>query len=112
MTASIIPMRPRGGGSALTELDEIAVELLADGRAANLSVARVNLLLTKIGTQRAELVAVIEDLQTRSPSGDVQVDQVNADLRTVAVSGLAQIDQLIQLIEVWRPSATTSDPQV
>ena len=87
------------------------MELLADGRAANLSVAQVDLLLTKIRAQRAELVAVIEDLQTRSPTVDAQVDQVNTDLHTVAMSGPAQIDQLIQLIEAWQPSTTTSDRQ-
>jgi len=112
MSASIIPLRPRNGSPALIELDEIAAELLADGQAANLSLARVDLLLTKIGAQRAELVAVIEDLQARPPSGDTQVDQANADLRTVAVSGLAQIDQLIQVIEAWRLSIMTSDLQV
>jgi hypothetical protein len=111
MSASIIPLRPRGDHFALAELDQIAAELLADGQAANLSVARINLLLTKIRAQRAELAAVVEDLQARPHTSDTQVDQVNADLNTVATSGLAHIDQLIQLIEAWRPSTTKSDPQ-
>ncbi|MBP1183766.1 hypothetical protein [Methylobacterium sp. PvR107] len=59
MSASIIPVRPRGGRSALTNLDEFAAELLADGRAANLCLARINLRLTKVQAQCAELAAVI-----------------------------------------------------
>lgn len=84
--------------------------MLAGGQAATLTAARISLLLTSIQAQRAELMAVIDDLQARPPSGDAQVDRLNADLRVEAVRGVGQIDQMIRLIEALQPDAAMKDP--
>jgi|FEC22Drversion2_1045045.scaffolds.fasta_scaffold01136_9 hypothetical protein len=108
MTASVIALPLKG--SALRGLDATAAEMLAGGQAATLTAARISLLLTIIQAQRAELMAVIDDLQARPPSGDTQIDRANADLRVEAVRGLDQIDQMIRLIEALRPDTAIKDP--
>jgi hypothetical protein len=108
MTASVIPLPLKG--SALQDLDANAAELLAGGRAATLTAARISLLLKSIQAKRAELVAVIDDFQARPPNADAQVDRINEDLRVAAVKGLGQIDQMIRILEVLMSDAAMGDP--
>ncbi len=101
MTASVVPLPLKG--SALQSLDATAAEMLAAGRATTLTAARISLLLESVQAKRSELVAVIDDLQSRPPSGNAQVDQANADLSVEAVKGPGQIDQVIRLLEIMQP---------
>jgi hypothetical protein len=108
MTASVIPLPLKG--SALQSLDATAAEMLTGGGAETLTAARISLLLSEIRAKRAELLAVIDDLQGRPPSGIAQVDRANASLRVEAVRGLGQIDLMIQLMEALQPGPTMRDP--
>ena len=108
MTASVVPLPLKG--SALQSLDATAAEMLAAGRATTLTAARISLLLESVQAKRSELVAVIDDLQSRPSSGIAQVDQANADLSVEAVKGLGQIDQVIRLLEVMQPDTAIKDP--
>ncbi|GJE52872.1 hypothetical protein GOFOIKOB_5947 [Methylobacterium tardum] len=100
MTATIIPLRSsRDATSALATFDVAAAALLTEGGAASLSAARLDVILQRLRAQRAELVALITDLQMRGSSGNAQLDAINADLGGEADKGLAQIDLLIRHIE-------------
>lgn len=108
MTASVIPLPLKG--SALRSLDDTAAEMLARGRVATLTAARIILLLENIRAKRAELIEVIDDLQSRPPSGNAQTDRINADLRVEAVRGLDHIDHMIRLLDVLQRGTATETP--
>ncbi|WP_157862040.1 hypothetical protein [Methylobacterium sp. Leaf361] len=108
MTASVVPLPLKG--SALQSLDATAAEMLAGGRATTLTAARISLLLESIQAKRSELVAVIDDLQSRPSSGNAQVDRINADLCVDAIHGLGHIDQMLRLLEVMQPDTAIKDP--
>lgn len=104
MAHKIIPLRPASNQtSALTHFDSLAVELLADGRAATLTAARIDAVLKQTCEDRSKLAAVLEDLEARLPTGTAQIDELNADLRARFIDGITHIDLLIQAIEKWRP---------
>lgn len=84
--------------------------MLAGGRVTTLTAARIILLLEDIQAKRSELIAVIDDLQSRPPSGNAQVDRINADLRVEAVKGLGHIDQMIRLLGVLQVDTAIKDP--
>ena len=63
-----------------------------------------------IQAKRSELVAVIDDLQSRPSSGNAQVDRINADLCVDAIHGLGHIDQMLRLLEVMQPDTAIKDP--
>lgn len=97
MTGAILPLRlKRDEASPLVGFDVLATELLVEGRAPNLSVARLDAILGKLRGQRTELAAILVDLQGRVPSCDARIEAVNADLRDSGREGLAQIDLFIQ----------------
>ncbi|MCJ2048262.1 hypothetical protein [Methylobacterium sp. J-070] len=92
MTGTIIPLRSMDDDAlALTDLDLSAAELLTQGRAVSLSAARIEVLLAKLHVQRAELAELLADLQARPPSGDSQLDAINADLSDAASKALTVI---------------------
>jgi uncharacterized protein involved in exopolysaccharide biosynthesis len=106
MTGTIIPLRlKRDEASALASFDTLATELLAEGRAPNLSVARFDAILTKLRGQRVELASVLADLEARAPSCDAPIEAINAELRDGAREGLAQINLFIQQAETCRTTA-------
>ncbi|UIY43517.1 hypothetical protein [Methylobacterium radiotolerans] len=112
MTRRIVPLyRDDNGRSALARFDGTALELLADGRATTLSSARLDVILARLYEQRAVLVAVITDLQTRPSSGDAQIDALNADLRVEADKSLAQLDLFIQQAETCALVVSAEAPQ-
>jgi len=97
MTGTIIPLRlKRNEASALAGFDTLAIELLAEGQAPNLSAARLDAILGKLRGQRAQLAAILVDLEDRVPSFDARIEAVNADLRDSARQGLDQINLFIQ----------------
>ncbi|MCJ2092801.1 hypothetical protein MKK67_09845 [Methylobacterium sp. J-072] len=111
MTGTIIPLPLGGeGASSLAGFDVIAAELLTEGRAVSLSAARIEAILVKLGAQRAELTAVLADLQARPPSGDVRIDALNADLSVAASKGLAQIELFIEQAEACAVTAGRGSP--
>lgn len=111
MTGAIIPLRSGHDATpALAHFDVAAAKLLSEGRAASLSMARVDAMLAELRVKRAELVAVLADLQARPPSGDDWIDSVNADLSVEAGKGLAQIDVVIQHIQAHSVVAEQAEP--
>jgi hypothetical protein len=112
MADKIIPLRPKSHATpALARFDVLAAELLADGQAATLTTARIDVLLTDLREQRAKLAAVFEDLQGRPPTGSTELDQVNADLREASSEGVANIDGLIRTLEALHSQTETGDHQ-
>ncbi|AWV19807.1 MULTISPECIES: hypothetical protein [Methylobacteriaceae] len=110
MTGTIIPLRSRGdAASALASFDGIAAEMLTDGRAVSLSAARIEVILAKLRTQRTEMAALLADLQARPPSGDIQLDTINADLSVAVSKGLAQIELFIQQAKTYAERARGSE---
>ncbi|XYD12644.1 hypothetical protein R1A27_34430 (plasmid) [Methylobacterium sp. NMS12] len=104
MTGTIIPLRSgHSTTSALTHFDITAMELLREGRAATLSEARLDAIRTELLAKRAELAAVLADLQARPSSGDAEIDAVNITLSVEAGVGLAHIDQFIAQVDARAP---------
>lgn len=111
MTVTIIPLRSGHDATpALARLDVAAAKLLSEGRAASLSVARVEAMLADLQVKRAELIAVLADLQARPPSGDDWIDSINADLSVEAGKGLAQIDVVIRHLQGHGAVAERAEP--
>ncbi|MCJ2055413.1 hypothetical protein MKL09_02475 [Methylobacterium sp. J-048] len=109
MTGTIIPLRLKHDeASALADFDVLAAELLIEGQAPNLLVARFGAILTKLRGQRVELALVLADLEARAPSHDVRINGINADLHDRAREGLAQIDLFIFQAEICRSKAEQS----
>ena len=97
MTGTIIPLRlKRDETSALASFGTLATELLAEGRAPNLLVARFDAILKKLRGQRAKLASVLADLEARAPSCDAQIEIINVNLRNGAREGLTHIDLFIR----------------
>ncbi len=96
MSAAIVPLR-RGNErqSALARVDVIAAERLASGQASNLQVARAEIILADMQTQRQQLVQLLAELRKREKSGDAIVDEADAVLITATDLGLIQIDLFI-----------------
>lgn len=106
MTGTVVSLQTRAdGASALARIDVAAIELLAEGRAATLSVARIDVILANLVGQRAELVAVIAELSRRPSSGNTRIDALNADLRVAARDGLVQIDLFIEQTQTCAAAA-------
>ncbi len=113
MADKIIPLWPTGNRtSALTHVDELAAQLLANGQAATLTSARIDAVLKQIREDRSKLVAVFEDLEARPPTGNAQLDEADTDLRAGAVEGITHIDKLILAIEAWCPGNSAEDPSI
>ncbi|MCJ2124785.1 hypothetical protein [Methylobacterium sp. J-077] len=113
MTGAIIPLRlKRDQASALAGFDALAAELLVEGQAPNLSVARLDAILGKLRGQRAQLAAILADLEARAPSCDARIEAINADLRDGAREGVAQIDLFIHQAERCRSKAEQSRPAI
>ena len=94
MTGAIIPLQlKRDEASVLAGFDALAAELLVEGRAPNLSVARLDAIVIKLRGQRTELAAILVDLEGRAPSCDERIDAVNADLGLALRPG--SVDMLI-----------------
>lgn len=111
MAHEIIPLRPASNQtSTLARFDSLAVELLADGRAATLTAARIHAVLKQTREDRSKLAAVLEDLDARPPTGIAQLDKVNADLRASVIDGIIHIGLLIQAIEKWCPGNSPENP--
>lgn len=109
MTGAIIPLRlKRDEATALADFDTLAAELIAEGQAPNLSVARLDAILGKLRGQRTELAAILADLEGRVPSCDARIEAINADLRDGAREGLVQIDLFIHESERCRSKAEQS----
>ena len=101
MTGTIIPLHSdRHATSALAAFDTAAMELLLGGRAATLSAARLAAIRERLQVQRVQLAAVIDDLGVRPPSGDLQIDAINATLRAEAGTGLSYIDDFLEQVEM------------
>lgn len=101
MSEGIVPLRRRGDAqSALARVDVAAVEMLACGRAASLQAARAEVILTNLREQRDQMTILLADLRGRTPTGDVQIDAVNANLIAALNQGLVQIDLLIAQAQV------------
>ena len=97
MTKTIVPLGLKHNeASLLAGFDVLAAEMLVEGRAPNLSVARLDAILAMLRGQQVELASVLADLEVRAPSCDVRIDGINADLRDRTREGLALIDLLIQ----------------
>ncbi|SFM72344.1 hypothetical protein [Methylobacterium pseudosasicola] len=110
MTGIVVPMQPGGNEAfSLTRIDVVAIELLAEGRAATLSAARLDAILAHLNGHRADLVAVIAELRSRPSSGDARIDALNANLSVEASKGLAQIDLFIGQAEICAGAARSDD---
>ncbi|WP_091721964.1 hypothetical protein [Methylobacterium phyllostachyos] len=107
MMGTIIPLRlKRYETSTLASFDAAAAELLAEGRAPTLPSAQLDAILMKLRRQRAELLAINADLETRAPSGDARIDAINAKLCVEVRNGLAHIDLFIQRAASGRLNAS------
>ncbi|SFM56372.1 hypothetical protein [Methylobacterium pseudosasicola] len=97
MTGAIIPLRlKRDQTSALAGFDVLAAELLVEGKAPNLSAARLDAILGKLREQRTQLAVILAHLEERVPSCDAWIEAIDADLRDFAREGLTQIARYIQ----------------
>ena len=97
MTGTIIPLRSKDEEtSALAHFDVLAAELLTEGRAASLSAARLDAILTELRRHRSQLCAVMEDQHRSSLAAHAQFGSLAASIRAVANQTLARIDQLIE----------------
>ncbi|TXN01086.1 hypothetical protein FV242_19680 [Methylobacterium sp. WL64] len=111
MTGTIVPLRlKRDEASALIRFDAAAVELLVEGQASNLSVARLDAILALLRGQRAKLVAILADLEARAPSFDTRIAGINVDLRDRTREALALIDLLIQRVQACRTTTERGLP--
>ncbi|GJE59114.1 hypothetical protein [Methylobacterium trifolii] len=109
MSAKIIPL-PRKGqeAPAFARVAFLAAEMLTEGQAVNLTAARKAVILRDLQTYRDELIAVIADLETRKPTGKIEIDTVNAQLKVAASEGLAQIALVIERLEALVENPTPS----
>ena len=106
MTGTVVPLQSRSdGASAFVRIDVAAIELLAEGRAATVSAARIDAILAHLCGQRAALVAVIAELVRRPSTGDTRIDALNADLRIAVLNGLVQIDLFIEQTQACAAAA-------
>ena len=109
MTGEVIPLRSgESATSALTHFDVTAAELLRQGRAATLSGARLDAILTDLLAKRVGLAKVLADLQSRPPSGDARIDAINATLIAEAGKSLSHIDVFIQHTQACAASVVAS----
>ncbi|MCJ2085836.1 hypothetical protein MKK88_07495 [Methylobacterium sp. E-005] len=93
----IVPLRSkRDEVSALASFDATATELLAKGRAPTLSAAQFDAILMTLLRQRAELLAILANLEARASSRDARIEAINAELCVEARNGLAYIELFIQ----------------
>ena len=96
MSEGIIPLRRRSDErSALARVDATAVEMLADGQATTLRVARAEVILADLREQRDQLTTLLADLRGREPTGEPQIDEANANLITAIGQGITQLDLFV-----------------
>jgi len=101
MTGTIIPLRSKDEEtSALAHFDVLAAELLTEGRAASLSAAWLDAILTELHRNRVQLCAVMEDQHRSGLAAHAQFGGLATGIRAVANQTLARIDQLIEFAEL------------
>jgi hypothetical protein len=107
MSDGIVLLRGRGEErSALARVDVEAVGLLAEGQATTLQAARAAVILANLRDQREQMAALLADLQRRAPTGDGQIDRVNADLIIAINRGIVQIDKVTAQVRVRTEEVT------
>lgn len=111
MSEGIVPLRRRGEKrTALDRIDVAAVELLVSGQATSLQAARAEVILAEMRAQRDHMTAVLVDLRSREPTGDLQIDDTNSKLVTAINEGLVQIDLFIARAQVSVAEVAQSGP--
>ena len=97
VTGTVVPLPLKGHATpALAHLNIAATALMAEGRAATLSAARIDAILIRLFQQHAEITAVIAELAARPPSGQSEIDTLNTALTVEAYRALAKIEYFIQ----------------
>lgn len=108
MSNGIVPLRRRGEErSALAKVDVAAVEMLANGQATSLQVARAEVILADLREQRDHMVKLLTDLRGRELTGKTQIDEANASLITAINQGIIQIDLFVAQARAYAKVALT-----